>query len=224
MPSSRDAILSGVRRSLKRGPLEDADAAVLADRLAEPKPILVPDRAKSAGEDAIALFTAMAEKVSASVVRIAEASQLGDAVSDYLRTHNQPMELVVSGGPLMGSLDDHPMLTVRPGLPTPQDRVAVVNGLCAVAESGSVMLTSGTGLPSSLNFLPDTHIIVLRSADVFGGLEQAWAHLRSEKGREAIPRSVTLVTGPSRTGDIEQTIQLGAHGPLRLHIVLVDGA
>ncbi len=87
------------------------------------------------------------------------------------------------------------------------------------------MLTSGADRPTTLNFLPGTHIVVLRKNQVVGAYEEAWAKLRASAAArgEAMPRAVNFVTGPSRTGDIEQKLQLGAHGPIRLHIVLVDG-
>jgi L-lactate dehydrogenase complex protein LldG len=61
---------------------------------------------------------------------------------------------------------------------------------------------------------------VLRADQVLPHYEEGWSRLRA---RGPMPRTVNFITGPSRTGDIEQRIQLGAHGPRRLHIVLVDG-
>jgi L-lactate dehydrogenase complex protein LldG len=83
------------------------------------------------------------------------------------------------------------------------------------------MLLSGPTHPTTLNFLPEVHIVVLRAADVVGPYENAWARVRTARDNGAMPRTVNFVTGPSRTADIEQTIQLGAHGPRRLHIILV---
>jgi L-lactate dehydrogenase complex protein LldG len=57
---------------------------------------------------------------------------------------------------------------------------------------------------------------------VTGSYEDAWDRLRRHVGDGVMPRTVNLITGPSRTGDIEQTIELGAHGPRRLHIILLD--
>ena len=95
------------------------------------------------------------------------------------------------------------------------------------AETGTLMMTSGPDHPSTLNFLPETHIVVLPAERIGGAYEEGWAHLRAEGGPDAdasfMPRTVNLVTGPSRTADIEQTIALGAHGPRRLHIVIVEG-
>jgi L-lactate dehydrogenase complex protein LldG len=73
-----------------------------------------------------------------------------------------------------------------------------------------------------LNILTDTEIVVLRASRVVGAYEEAWDLLRSEIG--AMPRNVMLVTGPSRSADIEQALELGAHGPRRLHVVLIDDA
>ena len=108
------------------------------------------------------------------------------------------------------------------------------------------MLASGPGTPSTLNFLPDTHIVVLHAGQVVASYEDGWDLLRAlcqddrrplagevdrptgrpERANASplLPRTVNLITGPSRTGDIEQRIQLGAHGPRRLHVVLVEDA
>ena len=81
------------------------------------------------------------------------------------------------------------------------------------------MLPSAPERPTTLNVLADTAIAVLRADDVVGAYEEAWDKLRAEIG--AMPRNVMLVTGPSRSADIEQALELGAHGPRRLHVVLV---
>jgi L-lactate dehydrogenase complex protein LldG len=66
----------------------------------------------------------------------------------------------------------------------------------------------------------------MRGKQVAASYEEGWTRLREAKrapdGSVALPRTVNFITGPSRTGDIEQRIELGAHGPRRLHIVLVD--
>ena len=105
------------------------------------------------------------------------------------------------------------------GRAEPGDTVSLTPCLAAVAETGTLMLVSGAETPTTLNFLPDTHVVVVRAGQVVVSYEEGWDLIRS---RGAMPRTVNLVTGPSRTGDIEQRIQLGAHGPRRLHVVLVD--
>ena len=81
------------------------------------------------------------------------------------------------------------------------------------------MMKAGPEHPTTLNFLPDTHVVVLLASQIVGSYEDAWDRLRDV---DSMPRTVNFITGPSRTGDIEQTIFLGAHGPRRMHIVLVE--
>ena len=119
------------------------------------------------------------------------------------------------------------MLELRRGRAEDADQVGVTACFAAIAETGTLMLTSGPESPTRNNFLPDTHIVVLRGAQVVASYEDGWARLRAERttaGQSPMPRTVNFITGPSRTGDIEQRIELGAHGPRRLHIVLIDDA
>ena len=84
-----------------------------------------------------------------------------------------------------------------------------------------LVMASGPDHPVTLNLLPDTHIVVLREADIVGGYEDVWGRLRARYGKDRMPRTVNTITGPSRTGDIEQAMELGAHGPRRMHILVV---
>jgi L-lactate dehydrogenase complex protein LldG len=88
------------------------------------------------------------------------------------------------------------------------------------------MLPSAPERPTTLNVLPDTSIVVLRTSRIVGAYEEAWDRLRAERTDPVsggfMPRNVMLVTGPSRSADIEQTLELGAHGPRRLHVVLIE--
>jgi L-lactate dehydrogenase complex protein LldG len=64
-------------------------------------------------------------------------------------------------------------------------------------------------------------VVVLKAADIAGDYETIWERIRADFGPGAMPRTVNMITGPSRSGDIEQKILLGAHGPRRLHIIVV---
>ena len=89
-----------------------------------------------------------------------------------------------------------------------------------IAETGTLALVSGPANPTTLNFLPDNHIVVLRKEDILSDYESVFARLRTAYGKGGAPRTLNFVTGPSRSADIEQTLLLGAHGPRRLHIVI----
>jgi L-lactate dehydrogenase complex protein LldG len=224
---ARDDILGGIRRGLRRGPLPAETQAALADRVARHCRNLVPARA--AALDAMArveLFVAMAEEVQTTVARVASETEIPAEVARYLAAENLPAELVMAPDPALDAIPWHerPLLRIRRGRAEPGDAVSLTPCLAAVAETGTLMLVSGEDTPTTLNFLPDTHIIVLRAGQVVAGYEDAWDLVRAKAGGDpqSWPRTVNLITGPSRTGDIEQRIQLGAHGPRRLHVVLVD--
>ena len=115
-----------------------------------------------------------------------------------------------------------PMLSLRRGAARGSDQVSITGAFAGIAETGTVVMASGPDHPVSLNLLPDTHIVVLREADIVGGYEEVWTKLRQRYGKDRMPRTVNTITGPSRTGDIEQAIELGAHGPRRMHILIVS--
>ena len=99
------------------------------------------------------------------------------------------------------------------------DALGITGCFCAIAETGTLVFLTGTETPSATFLLPETHVAIVRAAQVVPAMEDAFARIRAECYE--LPRAVNLVSGPSRTGDIEQTIVLGAHGPRRLHVVLV---
>lgn len=216
---ARKSILASIRRSLKRDDLSAPRKADLKARLAKPKPNVIPARGKLPHPQQIELFVRMATEAAATVARVAAMTEVPAAVAEYLASGNLPPTLVAGPG-LALDWTAAPLLAVRAGAAGPLDPVSVTPCFMGIAETGSLMMISGPGSPTSLNFLPDTHIAVLRAADVVGDYETGWARLR-KTGK--MPRSVTFITGPSRTADIEQSVLMGAHGPRRLHIVLVDG-
>ncbi len=226
--SGRDAILGSIRRSLGRGALDETARAALDERMAKPTPNLVPARTDIPQDEKVELFTSMAEAVFATVERVSGADAVPGAVADYLAQHNLPPALVMAPDPALNAYPwgERPMLAIRRGRAEEADRVGVTSAVMGFAETGTLMMASGPDHPSTLNFLPETHIVVLPAEKIGGAYEEAWAHLRAEGQSNAdanfMPRTVNLVTGPSRTADIEQTITLGAHGPRRLHIVIVE--
>jgi L-lactate dehydrogenase complex protein LldG len=99
------------------------------------------------------------------------------------------------------------------------DRLGITGCFCAIAETGTLVVLSGADTPTGTTILPDTHIAVVRRQRIVGGMEEAFALIRRECSSP--PRAINMISGPSRTGDIEQTIVLGAHGPYRVHILVV---
>ena len=107
------------------------------------------------------------------------------------------------------------------GMVTVDPAVGISGVFAAIAETGTLMMLSGPQSPASTHLLPETHIAVVAASQIVAHYEDAFARMREQRG--APPRAMNLVSGPSRTGDIEQTIVLGAHGPYRVHLVLVEG-
>lgn len=88
-----------------------------------------------------------------------------------------------------------------------------------VEETGALVMLSSPSSPTGMNFLPDHHFIVLDADKVVKTTEDVWTQLN--KSGEPLPRTINLITGPSRTADIEYEIQIGAHGPKSLHVIIV---
>lgn len=220
---ARDAVLGRLRQALGRhGPDDEARRTARA-RLADPGPSIIPARADLPLEERIALFTAQAEAVQAIVRRIGQFADVPDAVVDFLREHNLPLRLVMAGDPrLDGAAWRSSMLEVRRGRAEDADEVGLTTAFAGIAETGTLMLLSDAGHPTTVAFLPDSSIVVLPTERVLRAYEDAWRLMREEL--DGLPRSINFITGPSRTADIEQTLQLGAHGPRRLMVLLVDEA
>ena len=226
MTDARTAILTGIREAMDRAkPTDEATTEALKIRLASRPRGPIPQRAASECDARIELFVQMAEKASASVQRIAAWDDLPKAVADYLTGKNLPASLRMAPHPELegANWESQPTLDMSRGAARSDDAVGLSRAAVGVAETGTLMLASGPASPPTLNFMPETHIVVLKRSEIVGGYEDGWDIIRDRFTRDGrLPRTVNMITGPSRTGDIEQTIELGAHGPLRVHIVIVD--
>ena len=219
---TKEAVLGAIRRSLRRGELPEDQRAMLAGRLERHPRHLIPARSQIPRCEQIALFVRNVEKEFGTLARVPDDDGVPDAVADYLAAQNLPSDFAMSPHPELLGMPwfKRPLLQIREGRAEPTDLVSVQHAFAAVAETGTLMLPSAAERPTTINLLPDTAIVVLRASRIVGPYEDAWDTLRRELG--GMPRNVMLVTGPSRSADIEQTLELGAHGPRRLHIVLIE--
>ena len=224
MSEAREQILATIRRGLKRGPLDGAQRVELETRLAHPPRHLLPARAQPPDAERVARFRHMAEYALATVDQVTSLDDAPAAVAAFLARENLPTEVVMAPDAELAVLPwaNQPMLHIERRAARDGDKVSVTTAFAGIAETGTLMLRSGPDSPTTLNFLPDTHIVLLPTTRIVGGYEDGWDLLRAAADK-AIPRTINYITGPSRSGDIEQTMQLGAHGPLRLHIVLIGG-
>ncbi|MGP1394040.1 MAG: LutC/YkgG family protein [Inquilinaceae bacterium] len=223
MTDARSQTLGAIRRSLGRGPLDGRDAAEAAARLDRHPRNLVPARTDIDPPARIDLFLAKLTSVAGTFARVAGLDDVPAAVADFLSAHNLPATVKAAPDPALASVPwaERPTLEVTYGKAEDTDLTSVTGAVAAIAETGTLMLASGRDSPTTLNFMPDNHLVVVRAGQVVGPYEDAWDLVRRAG---ALPRTVNFITGPSRTGDIEQKIELGAHGPRRLHVILVDRA
>lgn len=182
-----------------------------------------PKRGKLPAPEQRGLFLRMAGQAAATTDVAKSRAEIPALIARYLSGHNLPAQIRLAPDPRITGLDwkSQPLLEISSGGTDGSHLVSVTGAFSAVAETGTVALTSGAQTPTLLNFLPENHIVVLDAKDLCGSYEELWTKLKVVHG-EALPRTLNLVTGPSRSGDIEQTILMGAHGPKRLHVILVD--
>lgn len=219
--SGRDRILERIGNALARSP-QDSPVTL------ENRPEEVSARLRGArrstlpgvGDDLIATLIRQMESVLMSVVRLQQADESPAAVQLYLASQE-----IEAGEP--GSVTIAPALSslqwpsaYRSGPASGEERVGITPCIAAVAETGSVVLASGPQTPAGLNFLPETHIIMVYESQVVRYVDDVFPQLRQYT---SMPRAINFVTGPSRTADIEQTLEIGAHGPRRMHVLLIAG-
>ena len=216
MSGARERVLANVRAALNRaGPLPESVARSLQGRLSRPRANLKP----AIGDDPLAHFVTQVESVSGRISRVAGIDAVADVVARHLERFDLGDRIVVAPDPALEGIPWSNRLSVERRAASGDDRLSVTGAYAGVAETGSVVLLSSAESPTTLNFLPDDHVVVLRESRVLSHIEDVWARMRADK--LAMPRTVNFITGPSKTGDVEQTIQEGAHGPRRLHVILV---
>ena len=221
--SARDASLGRGRLALPRTPEEaETAAAEVARRLASHPRNLVPARGQLEREERVQLFVRQARAVMTDVERIASLENAPAAVTTYLRRHNLPQRLVLAPEPMLDRCGwaGQPLLRVRRGTAVDADAVGVTLAIAGIAETGTLVLASAPERPTLLAYLPETSVVLLAADWVESSYEEAWESVRAMPG--GVPRSVNFVTGPSRTADVAQKLVLGAHGPRRLLVLLVE--
>ena len=163
-------------------------------------------------------FRARAEALSSTAEAINSLAEAPAAVARYLNSHSLGLRAVCWPG--LGGLPWAAAgLAVEARPATGDDLVGITGCFCAIADTGTLLLLSGPDTPAATSLLPETHIALVPVSRIVPQMEDGWRLLREEHGR--LPRAVNFISGPSRTADIEQTVTLGAHGPYRVHLLLV---
>lgn len=226
MTSSRDTVFASVRRALGVTSREAPRRQEVEARLGGHPAGLVPARAQMPAAARLALFRDMVIAAAASIDHLSSAAAVPEAVAAYLRARNLPSTVLRGADPRLTALpwERAPGLDVWIGASDGRQLAGLSHAFAGVAESGTLVMLSGPDNPTTLNLLPDHHLVVVDAADVAADYETVWARIRDRFGPGVMPRTVNWITGPSRSADIEQTLLLGAHGPRSLHVLLVGGA
>jgi L-lactate dehydrogenase complex protein LldG len=208
MNGGRERVLAEIRKSLGR-PSPLAPAAIVPLSGLGPRPAF--------DGDLVERFAAKMLEKSATLVRITSLSEVGEEVARHVASLGAARRLCVSK--TLATIAWPPGFEVEHRAARREDETSVTPCFAALAEAGAIVTLSGADTPSTLNFVPENHIVIVRASQVVRHYEDVWARWRASG--LPMPRSVNIISGPSRTADIEQTIQLGAHGPRRLHVLLV---
>jgi len=215
---ARENILARIRKAQGRGVSRPSQAeleAIDTYLRAHPRGTLPQVEA-----DVVARFRARAESMQSTTEEVASEALVPAAVARYLKSSG-----VLPAGcvwPRLLHLDwKGAGLSLEAREANGNDAVGVTGAFAAIAETGTLVLASGPDTPSTASLLPETHVAILAASRIVPHMEDAFALAREAFGE--LPRAINFVSGPSRTADIDQTIVLGAHGPSRVHIVLVRG-
>jgi len=214
--AARENILNRIRAAQGRAgaPTPRERAAVVDYISAHPQ----SPRPKSDWEP-VARFRDRALGLASTLAEVPSLAGVPQAVAAYLASNSLPLAAVC--WPEFTTLDWRGAgVAVEARAARESDLVGITGCFCAIAETGTLMLLSGPDTPPGASLLPETHIAIVNSNRIVRGMEDAWELLRAERPL-ALPRAVSFISGPSRTADIEQTVTLGAHGPYRVHIILL---
>ncbi len=223
MDRNRATVFGRIRKALGVSADDSARKRAVAERLRRHPRGTIPARAHGDRETLLQVFTDMLKGQGAVVVRAASPEQAVTAIAAELRAHDLPAILRLGADRVLATLPwaTAPSLALRFGKAEPEDQAGLSRAVAAAAETGTLFLVSGGDNPTTLAFLPEQHTILIRAEEIVGAYEDAFDILRHSYGEGALPRTVNMISGPSRTADIEQTIVRGAHGPKRLLVVIL---
>jgi L-lactate dehydrogenase complex protein LldG len=224
--TARDTLFASIRQSLGVTGNESERRAAVETRIAQHPRGVIPARGQLPPAERVKFFAEMVVAAAASVATLPSAADVPAAVTEFLRSQNLPMQIRRGDDPRLATMpwSGQGTLEVSTGPSDGHQLAAVSHAFGGVAETGTLVMMSGPDNPTTLNFLPDTHIVVVDAKDIAGDYETVWQRVREKFGVTTLPRAINMITGPSRSADIGQILILGAHGPRRLHVLVVGEA
>ena len=215
--NSKSTVLERIRNSLNN---PESNTAVRQEEQQVLEKVNASLRPRLKSQNLLECLIERMESVQISVEIIQQHAMISEAVEHYLQRHDLPQgQIRIS--PDLNHLNWPATIQLKPGNADKTTEVSVTSCLAAVAETGSLIFESATEMPTSLLFLPEHHIVILEKNKIVAHMENVWDQLTNQ---HASPRVIHCNTGPSRTADIELTLELGAHGPGAMHVIIVGTA
>jgi L-lactate dehydrogenase complex protein LldG len=222
MSNARTEIFASIRRALGVTSTEAPRRAIVEDRLERAPKGIVPARGQGDPAARKEIFKTQALRAQASLAEVASLDAVPAAVAAYLRDNNLAAKVRGGADPRLATMTWAETEFVLELAKDGSDLTSIGIAFGGIAETGTLAFVSGKDNPTHLNFLPDHHIAVLQASDIVSDYERLLRKLRMIYGKGLMPRVLNFITGPSRSADIAHTLLLGAHGPRRLHIIIVN--
>lgn len=187
-------------------------------------PIAPPStRPRAARQSLESDFTSRLQSCGVIVVHLSTSSDVPAAILRHTESAHLPPLIRHGSDPLIQSLPWNmaPSLHRRMGAASADDQTGVSHALSGIAENGTIVLSSGADNPVTLAFLPELHIVVLEAEKIVATMDDAFALLHGDGNSHPLPRSINLISGASRTGDIGGRLVMGAHGPRQLVALII---
>ena len=216
---ARENILARIRKAQGRSGSEPTEAEIAMVREAIARHEVGPQPAFAHAPDRLAQFRKECDRLGTTHALLVSDRDVPAEVARYLAATG--LEPALAGWREFAGLDwAGAGIEFRNRPANAEDATGLTGSFCAIAETGTVLLLSSPVTPKVTALLPETHICVVRAARMLDTMEESFALMRREAADP--PRAVFFVSGPSRTADIEQTIVIGAHGPYRVHVIIVE--
>jgi len=212
MSAARDQILAAVRKAKEPAPKTNAGPGRQA---------LLPPKFVREARDLSELFLEKLTAAAATYAVLDRASEIPQHLVAWLKTEKlSDVPIVLAEEPQLRALDwAGAGIAARHDKPDILAPSTIVSAAFAgVAETGSIALLTNADSRPSHNLLADTHVVVLSRSQIAASFEDVWRAVRVQ----GLPRSLAFITGASRTADIEMTIELGVHGAVRMHVILLN--
>ncbi len=223
---SKAEIFANIKTNLKINPTDgyskERRRALVLNRIRlEPKHT-IPKRSIAEPKELVGRFVNRATTAGAEIIKCQSLHNVTQEITSWL-TKNEVHQLRCATSKSINNLawPINGKINLVTGAASVEDKASLTGAFSGIAETGTLMIFSAEETPTLQAFLPDFHLVILEKSQIVGPYEHAWKKLQ-KKFPQDLPRNVNLITGPSRSADIEQTLLMGAHGPKALVIFLVD--